>query len=257
MQDVELTQSRRTTIRGPVQQTCRSVATTVRYAISKQCLIIRTKSDKLIAHQVNSYSNFNIPSFFSEYGANNNPPRDFGETSALLSPEMTHVFSGGIAYEFWRGGNRYGIVEQVTGIEASKWRNAHNELQRARAEGKLSRAMSKMTFGEYTRSIEKGGSEFEDEQGRIKMLSREIAEYRETSMGEILIYQDFINFKERLKAMRDVEANTDPEWADNEVTAARAPEFPKHERFQNLEVPPTCVDWEAVEEKIHEEAEVS
>lgn len=215
------------------------------------------KRSNLNRYQLRSYSNFNIPAFFSEYGTNVNPPRDFGEASALLSPEMTHIFSGGIAYEFWRGSNSYGIVERVTGIEAAKWRNVHNQLERARAQGELSRAMAKMSFGEYARSIEKGDSEFEDEEGRIKMLSLEIAEYRETSIGEILIYQDFINLKERLKSMRDVEANTDPEWVDDEVTAAKAPEFPKHEPFQNLEVPPTCVDWQAVEKEIRNGATAS
>lgn len=163
---------------------------------------------------------------------------------------MTHVFSGGIAYEFWRGSNSYGLIRRVTGIEAAKWRNAHNKLQQARAEDTLTSKMANMTFGEYTRSIEKGGTEFEDEARRTRMLKREIAEYRETSIGELLIYQDFINLRERLRAMKDVEANTDPEWVDDEVTTAKAPEFPRHERFHDLKVPRTCVDWQKVEEGI-------
>lgn len=35
----------------------------------------------------------------------------FHETTAIYSSEMTHVFSGGFVYEFYRGPNRYGIVE--------------------------------------------------------------------------------------------------------------------------------------------------
>jgi hypothetical protein len=35
----------------------------------------------------------------------------FHETTAIYSPEMTHVFSGGCVYQFYQGPNRYGIVE--------------------------------------------------------------------------------------------------------------------------------------------------
>jgi hypothetical protein len=52
--------------------------------------------------------------FFSEYGCNIGGPRIFQETLAIYSPTMTRVFSGGIAYEFFEGKNRYGLVKLET-----------------------------------------------------------------------------------------------------------------------------------------------
>lgn len=63
------------------------------------------------ALQVFKFSDTDIPISFSEYGANTGTPRVFHETTAIYSQEMTHVFSGGCVYEFYRGPNRYGIVE--------------------------------------------------------------------------------------------------------------------------------------------------
>ncbi|KAI7774863.1 hypothetical protein LA080_007722 [Diaporthe eres] len=60
---------------------------------------------------VSQFSDTDIPIFFSEYGANTVTPRVFHKTTAIYSPEMTHVFSGGCVYEFYCGPNRYGIVE--------------------------------------------------------------------------------------------------------------------------------------------------
>lgn len=67
--------------------------------------------DDLYALQVSNFSDTDIPIFFSEYGANTGTPRVFHETTAIYSQEMTHVFSGGCVYEFYKGPNRYGIVE--------------------------------------------------------------------------------------------------------------------------------------------------
>lgn len=53
--------------------------------------------------QLKSFSNTDIPVFFSEYGCNLGAcgSRLFQETTAIFSPAMTSVFSGGIAYEFY------------------------------------------------------------------------------------------------------------------------------------------------------------
>lgn len=50
-----------------------------------------------------SFSTTQIPIFFSQYGCNLGTcgTRLFQETTAILSPAMTPVFSGGIAYEFY------------------------------------------------------------------------------------------------------------------------------------------------------------
>ncbi|KAK2614752.1 hypothetical protein N8I77_001556 [Diaporthe amygdali] len=60
---------------------------------------------------VNEFSDTHIPVFFSEYGCNTVKPRVFHETTAIYSPEMTHVFSGGCVYEFHQGPSNYGIIK--------------------------------------------------------------------------------------------------------------------------------------------------
>lgn len=51
-----------------------------------------------------------MPIFLSEYGCNENK-RDFGEVKALMSPDMTHVYSGGLMYEYTYEANKFGIVK--------------------------------------------------------------------------------------------------------------------------------------------------
>lgn len=49
---------------------------------------------------VTQYSNYSLPLFFSEYGCIKPGPRTFQEVPALLQPDMTGVFSGGLIYEY-------------------------------------------------------------------------------------------------------------------------------------------------------------
>lgn len=60
---------------------------------------------------VGDYSSFTKPIFFSEYGCNEIIPRKFNEVSAIYSSRMTHVFSGGLVYEFAQEPNNYGLVD--------------------------------------------------------------------------------------------------------------------------------------------------
>lgn len=60
---------------------------------------------------VRDYSHFTKPIFFSEYGCNEITPRKFSEVSAIYSSQMTHVFSGGLVYEFAQEPNNYGLVD--------------------------------------------------------------------------------------------------------------------------------------------------
>lgn len=48
----------------------------------------------------------------SEYGIGDTTksPRNFNETTALYSPSMTKIFSGGCAYELWQGHNTFGLA---------------------------------------------------------------------------------------------------------------------------------------------------
>ncbi|KAJ0104214.1 hypothetical protein J7T55_001701 [Diaporthe amygdali] len=53
--------------------------------------------------ELKTFDDAHIPVFFSQYGCNLGAcgKRIFQETSAIYSPAMTRVFSGGIAYEFY------------------------------------------------------------------------------------------------------------------------------------------------------------
>lgn len=47
----------------------------------------------------------------SEWGCIESPPRKFEELGALMSSEMTSVYSGGLLYEYTYEDNHYGIVD--------------------------------------------------------------------------------------------------------------------------------------------------
>jgi len=61
--------------------------------------------------KVEEYSNYSKPIFLSEFGCNRVSPRPFTEVEALYSEKMTHVFSGGLVYEYSEEDNEYGLVE--------------------------------------------------------------------------------------------------------------------------------------------------
>ncbi|KAI1814187.1 Glucanosyltransferase-domain-containing protein [Poronia punctata] len=60
--------------------------------------------------KVKNFTGYGIPIFLSEWGCTKNP-RDFEELSALMSEDMSGVYSGGLMYEYSREGNKFGIVE--------------------------------------------------------------------------------------------------------------------------------------------------
>ncbi|KAF6839576.1 beta-glucanosyltransferase GDM1 [Colletotrichum plurivorum] len=59
--------------------------------------------------KVKNFTDYGIPIFLSEYGCITNG-RDFGEIEALMSDEMTPVYSGGLMYEYSLEENDFGIV---------------------------------------------------------------------------------------------------------------------------------------------------
>ncbi|KAK7733133.1 hypothetical protein SLS53_008321 [Cytospora paraplurivora] len=74
--------------------------------------------------ELKTFADAHIPIFFSQYGSNLGTfgQRIFQETTAIYSPAMTRVFSGGIAYEFYdspaikSGHWGYGLVKEENAI---------------------------------------------------------------------------------------------------------------------------------------------
>lgn len=60
--------------------------------------------------KVKNFTGYGIPLFISEYGCTTNG-RDFGEVEALMSNDMTPVYSGGLVYEYSIEGNGFGMVK--------------------------------------------------------------------------------------------------------------------------------------------------
>lgn len=59
--------------------------------------------------KVKNFTGYGIPIFLSEWGCNTNT-RNFGELEALMSDNMTSVYSGGLMYEYSLEESNYGIV---------------------------------------------------------------------------------------------------------------------------------------------------
>ncbi|KAI1344811.1 glycoside hydrolase family 72 protein [Xylariaceae sp. FL0016] len=59
--------------------------------------------------KVKNFTGYGLPIFLSEYGCTTNG-RDFSELSALMSDDMSAVYSGGLMYEYSKEGNDFGIV---------------------------------------------------------------------------------------------------------------------------------------------------
>jgi hypothetical protein len=57
-----------------------------------------------------AFKNYNIPAYFSEYGCNTSPPRVWTEVAALFGPQMTDVWSGGLAFSYFPTVDNFGLV---------------------------------------------------------------------------------------------------------------------------------------------------
>jgi hypothetical protein len=60
--------------------------------------------------KVKNFTDYGLPIFLSEWGCTTNGARKFNELSALMSSEMSAVYSGGLLYEYSFEGDKYGIV---------------------------------------------------------------------------------------------------------------------------------------------------
>lgn len=60
--------------------------------------------------KVRNFTGYGLPIFLSEWGCITNS-RDFSELSALMSDQMTGVYSGGLMYEYSLEENKFGIID--------------------------------------------------------------------------------------------------------------------------------------------------
>ncbi|KAM0344714.1 hypothetical protein ACHAPU_007309 [Fusarium lateritium] len=71
--------------------------------------------------KVKNFTDYGIPIFLSEYGCIKSRPRKFEELGAMMSKDMTSVYSGGLMYEYSLEDNDYGIVTIKNGkVETEK-----------------------------------------------------------------------------------------------------------------------------------------
>ncbi len=71
------------------------------------------------------FANYSVPVFFAEYGCNTVGGADgrlWAETTELYSTDMTYVWSGGIAYEYFEETNDFGIAS-VSNSQVSTMKN--------------------------------------------------------------------------------------------------------------------------------------
>ncbi|CAM1500773.1 Fc.00g099350.m01.CDS01 [Cosmosporella sp. VM-42] len=71
--------------------------------------------------KVKNFTDYGLPIFLSEWGCIKNRPRKFEELSAMMSDDMSSVYSGGLLYEYSVEKNKFGIVTiDKTAIETSQ-----------------------------------------------------------------------------------------------------------------------------------------
>jgi len=81
--------------------------------------------------KVETYKDYSIPLFLSEFGCNEPSPRKFEEIGALYdSSKMTPVFSGGLVYEYSQEPNNYGLVELSDDRKSAKKRDDFDVLKK-------------------------------------------------------------------------------------------------------------------------------
>lgn len=145
-------------------------------------------------------------------------------------------------------------MKRVIGNEATAWRRAYRRLLQPSADS-VSRDLSHMSLAVKSEGADV--QDYIDERGRSKKLDLNAAEYRETSTGEIVLSKNFMNLKSRISATKGIEPYTNDVWADGSFTTLRAPRFPIDPVVGFLSngatVPPTCVDWQQIEENVRDE----
>ncbi|OLL22824.1 1,3-beta-glucanosyltransferase [Neolecta irregularis DAH-3] len=70
-----------------------------------------TFTDSGYQQRTQDFSTYPVPVFFGEFGCNLVQPRPFTEVEVIFGPQMTPVWSGGLAYMWVQEANNYGLVE--------------------------------------------------------------------------------------------------------------------------------------------------
>jgi hypothetical protein len=78
--------------------------------------------------KVKNFTDYGLPIFLSEWGCIKNRPRQFDEVAALMSDEMTGVYSGGLMYEYSIEENDYGVVDLEGGLNGKVVKNDEFDL---------------------------------------------------------------------------------------------------------------------------------
>ena len=165
----------------------------------------------ILLPQIQTFRNTKVPVFIAEYGSNAHSPRLFNETTALYSPPMNRIFSGGCAYEFWQAGNRYGLVELVE-------------------------------HGNDKRRLEYTQDSYDD---------NKVAERRETERGTLLVFHDFVNYKAKLAEIGGIEVDTGDDESPKAEEDQRESDTEAGGEWQaGLSVPESCVDWSEIERSL-------
>lgn len=160
-----------------------------------------------------------LPIIMSEYGANTQKPRQFEETAALFSAQMSQVFSGGCAYEFWESPNGYGLVELVNQEQARSTPAWATEQHREKA---LARADN----------------------------PRKTAEKRQTERGPLSIFHDFVNYKANLEATRNIDHSWEGDIMEREAAERGNVDISqRHWPWEpENQIPESAVDWADTED---------
>lgn len=173
----------------------------------------------------NQFSNVAIPIFMAEYGTNVPQPRLFQETTALYSPRISQVFSGGCVYEFYRGSSDYGIVELQNHDEPPDTPAWVSQLRFLKAQARAND-------------------------------STKTAEKRQTERGTLFIFHDFMNYKANLEATRGIEESWEGDVMENKAAERVSVDttqmnWPWEPEFQ---MPESCVDWAQLEDSMKDDS---
>lgn len=87
------------------------------------------------SQNMQTYKNYTVPLFLSEYGCNKQTPRTFPEVDTLFSSKMSSLYSGGLVYEYSNEANDYGLVD-INGDSVSE-RQDYDNFKKALAKADI------------------------------------------------------------------------------------------------------------------------